>query len=349
LSHAWGVQPLSFRYARQAFSPVLLLLVAMALSPAIIHAVAAEPVSAESDVPFTFVITADMRRYSGPGEYDTPHYFRGACESIANQGGGDFMISPGDIDPPAGVKWTITQTLGITYTWYPGVGNHELPGEGRELYYGHNMDWLRSYDYGLVNPGPSGCPETTYSFDHENVHFVMLNEYCDTTGDTVTDGDVSDHLYDWLVADLDGADTEHIFVFGHEPAYPQPDADTGRKAHYLGESLDKYPWRRDPFWDLLRERGVAAYVCGHTHNYSAVKIEGVWQLDAGHAGGLRDPGAPSTFILVHVNGDIVTFDTYRDDANGGAYTLMHEGVLDGIETYLPLIAFGAPMAAQSLE
>ena len=319
---------------------VLLLLAVAVLPPRAIRAGIVEPTHAEKDAQFTFAVTADMRYYSGPGDYDTSQYFRGACESITGLGGGAFMVSPGDIDPPTGVNWTITQTLGITYTWYPVVGNHELPDEGREPYEGHNMEWLRSYDYGLVNPGPSGCPETTYSFDYENAHFVMLNEYCDTAGDTVTDGDVTDHLYDWLVADLDSTDREHIFVFGHEPAYPQPDADTGR-IHCLGDSLDKYPWRRDPFWHLLRERGVAAYICGHTHNYSAVKINGVRQLDAGHSGGLRDPGAPSTFILIHVDGDIVTFDTYRDDANGGAYTLAHSGVLKGIETYLPLVVFGS--------
>ena len=46
---------------------------------------------------------------------------------IAALGETAFLVSPGDIDPPDGVLWTITRTLGITYTWYPGVGNHEYP------------------------------------------------------------------------------------------------------------------------------------------------------------------------------------------------------------------------------
>lgn len=277
---------------------------------------------------FTFAVTADMRAYSGPA-YDTPQYFRGACEAIADLGGGAFMVSPGDIDPPAGVRWTITQTLGITTTWYPVVGNHEKETAA-------DMDWLRSYAYGPVNPGPSGCPTTTYSFDYQNAHFVILNEYCDETGDTATDGDVSDHLHGWLAGDLEATEKAHIFVFGHEPAYPWPDADNGRIRH-LGDSLDQYPTHRDRFWSLLEQEGVTAYICGHTHNHSAVKIDSVWQLDAGHARGKGDTGARSAFILIHVDGPVVKFETYRDDANGGSYTLTHRGILAGMRFYLPLV------------
>jgi hypothetical protein len=250
------------------------------------------------------------------------------------------MVSPGDIDPTTDVMWTITQTMGITYTWYPVVGNHELPGSGTEPYSGANMDWLRAYDYGPVNPGPSGCPETTYSFDHGNSHFVMLNEYCDTGGDTITDGDIPDHLYNWLVNDLNNTDKTHVFVFGHEPAYPQPDADNGRERH-MADSLNLYPTNRDRFWSLLESKGVTAYICGHTHNYSAVKIDGVWQLDAGHARGIGDTGARSTFLFVRVDGPAVTFEAYRDDAGGGPYTRMHTGILTGTHHYLPLLT-GSP-------
>lgn len=289
---------------------------------------------------FTFAVTADMRGFAGPGVYDTPQYFRGAVEAIAAMTETAFMVSPGDIDPPSGVLWTITRTLGVTYTWYPVVGNHELPGAGNEPYSGANMAWLRGYDYGAVNLGPGGCPTTTYSFDYGNAHFVVLNEYCDATGDTVTDGDVPDHLYNWLVADLSATQRTHVFVLGHEPAYPQPDADNGRERH-IDDSLNAHPANRDRFWSLLKAADVVAYICGHTHNYSAVNVEGVWQLDAGHARGLGDTGARSTFILVRVDGPVVTFETYRDDASGGAYILMHDGILVGRRIYLPLIAVGA--------
>ena len=279
------------------------------------------------DRPFTFAVTADIRYFAGP-DYDSSDYFRGVVEAIAGLGGSALMVSPGDIDPPGGVLWTITRTLGVTYPWYPVVGNHELPSSGHEPYRGANMEWLNSYDYGPVNPGPTGCPTTTYSFDYENAHFVVLNEYCDSSGEDDTDGDVSDHLYDWLVNDLRNTDKTHVFVFGHEPAYPQPDADNGRVRH-VGDSLDKYPARRDRFWDRLQDDHVVAYFCGHTHNYSAVNIDGVWQVDAGHARGAGDTGAPSTFVIVHVDGGTVTFDAYRDE-HDGTYDyddIVHHGAL----------------------
>ena len=286
---------------------------------------------------FAFAVTADMRNYTGLGQYDTVHYFRGSVAAIAALGGTAFMISPGDLDPPSNVLWTITRTLGTSYTWYSGVGNHELPGAGYEEHPGDNMRWMNSYDYGAVNPGPTGCPTTTYSFDYLNAHFVMLNEYCDVGGDDVTDGDIPDHLYNWLVTDLESTSQDYIFVLGHEPAYPQPDADNGRVRH-LDDSLNSYPAHRDRFWALLRQQGVTAYICGHTHNYSAVRINGVWQLDAGHARGLGDTGARSTFIIIHVGEQTVRFDTYRDDAAGGPYNLMHAGYLVATETvYLPVI------------
>jgi hypothetical protein len=283
--------------------------------------------------PFRFAVTCDQRYYSGPGTYDSPSYYRGVCQIIAALGPGAFMVSPGDIDPTEDVQWTIQQYIDSAYLWYPAVGNHELPGAGQESYYGANMNWLRSYNAGgntlphVVNIGPTNCVETTFSFDYENVHFVMLNEYCNGTSDIGTDGDVLDSLYYWLADDLAANAKPLVFVFGHEPAYPQPDAYNGRERH-VGDSLDKYKVRRDRFWALLQEYGVVAYICGHTHNYSAVRHRGVWQLDAAHARGAGDTGAPSTFFLVDVAGDSlsdVTVTVYRD-IHDGAYDyddLMH--------------------------
>jgi len=273
---------------------------------------------------FNFIVAADMRNYSGSGVYDIPNYFRGACEAIDALGTSAFMVCPGDIDPTVNINWTIEEHIGPSYLWYPVVGNHELPGKGNEEYYGANMDWLRSYNYDqngpgvspdIVNTGPSGCEETTFSFDYENAHFVILNQYYDGSSDIGTDGDVTDPLYNWLAADLAATTKQHIFVFGHEPAYPQPDAYNGRLRHQY-DSLNKYPQNRDRFWNLLKNEGVVAYICGHTHNYSAVNIEGVFQLDAGHARGAGDTGSPSTFLVIYVDGNVVTMSVYRDTHDG---------------------------------
>ncbi|MDY0040622.1 MAG: metallophosphoesterase [Desulforhabdus sp.] len=286
---------------------------------------------------FSFSVTSDQRNYTGAGVYNHRDYFLGVVLALRERGAGAFMISPGDIDPPEGTKWTIESLLGADYQWYPVVGNHELPGQGYESYRGQNLEWLRNYNYDLngvnvppdiVNPGPTGCPETTFSFDFDNAHFVILNEYCDMDGDSATKGDIPDHLFDWLENDLAATKQQHIFVFGHEPALPQPDADNGRERH-MSDSLNAYPANRDRFWSLLKRNAVVAYFCGHTHNYSAVQIDGVWQLDSGHARGRADTGAPSTFLVVKVAGGKVHYSAYRDN-HDGIYDyddIVHTGVL----------------------
>ncbi|TLN08166.1 hypothetical protein FDZ74_12375, partial [bacterium] len=204
---------------------------------------------------------------------------------------------------------------------------------------GANLDWLRAWpqrhEFNLARSGPAACPETTYSFDVAPVHFVALNEYCDADGDASTDGDISPLLYDWLASDLGAATQPYTFVIGHEPAYPQPDADLGGPARHLGDSLDKYPENRDRFWALLAREGVTAYLTGHTHAFSAYFKDGVWQIDAGHARGAGDTSLPSTFLVIDVTRQAVLLRVYRGAAD---YTLWHTFVLVGKALYLPLVA-----------
>jgi hypothetical protein len=65
-----------------------------------------------------------------------------------------------------------------------------------------------------------------------------------------------------------------------------PDMDNGRLRHQ-DDSLNKYPKSIFLFHQLLKKFNVAAYICGHTHNASIAKINGVWQIDAGHARGIE--------------------------------------------------------------
>lgn len=269
---------------------------------------------------FAFVVATDMRSFTPP-EYPGPKYFLGVCQAIGDVGPGDFMISPGDLDPPDRVRATIDQTLGEDYLWYPVVGNHE----------GHepaHMAYLRDYNLGgsslpgIVRCGPPKAVETCYALDHGQAHFVAINQYYDGTGDMVGNGDVSDALYEWLARDLGENERPFVFVFGHEPSVAVPDMDNGRVRH-RGSSLDQYPDNNHRFWTLLREHQVVAYFCGHSHNLSVSKINGVWQIDCGHARGLGDRGARSSFVKVYVEPDGVLCEVYRDDGQGGPYRLTY--------------------------
>jgi hypothetical protein len=239
----------------------------------------------KTDPQFTFIVAADMR-YTAKPEYRNSQYFQGACEAIAKFGKGNFMVSPGDLDPPAAVGEVIDQVLGTDYPWYPVVGNHELEQPG-------DMEYLRALNRegtslpNITRPGPTGSVETTYAFEWADHHFIVLNQYYDGTVDNGTDGDMGDQLLAWLETDLAQNTCKYIFVFGHEPLIAIPDMDNGRLRHQ-DDSLNKYPANSFKFLQLMKKYNVTAYICGHTHNASIAKINGIWQIDVGHARGIED-------------------------------------------------------------
>ncbi len=265
---------------------------------------------------FFFVVTADVMSYAqGSG------LFEDACRMIAAAGPGSFMISPGDITPPDVIAARINSLISPNYPWIPVVGNHEIDTAG-------GIEWIRSLVLPFaVSPGPPGAERTCFSFDYADVHFTVINEYYDGSSDAVLvngHGYLSPALMAWLDADLAGTGKPVKIVVGHEPAFVQPDQETGRVRH-LGESLDADPVSRDAFWAVLAARGVKAYICGHTHNYSVVQVNGVTQMDAGHARGTGDPGAPSTFIQVEVYPDgLIRYITWRLNSSG-SYSMRDAG------------------------
>jgi predicted phosphodiesterase len=69
---------------------------------------------------------------------------------------------------------------------------------------------------------------------------------------------------------------------------------------------------------------VKAYIFGHTHNYSVVKINRLWHVDVGHARGTADRGAKSTYMIVNVDKNNISYQSYR--LNGkNEYELADQG------------------------
>lgn len=187
--------------------------------------------------------------------------------------------------------------------------------------------------------------ETVYSFNRGNCHFVSINTNYWFTGvmydgttvrypsdkeGTATalrvlggnrEGYVLPNQLAWLSADLAAAesddDVDWVFVYGHEPAFPNGghlyDAmfwgSPGRGGEGglndqtvpLGDVIDM----RNRFWSILASSPkVVAFMCGDEHNYSRTLIDAdvdpafthpVWHIVSGGAGApfyARDASVP---------------------------------------------------------
>lgn len=256
---------------------------------------------------FRFTVTAD-----GQGNTDGFGQVLGAINDLVG-GPGAFHITAGDlifyIGNISNSRQVVDEHFGEDFLWYVAPGNHDVA----------DMVWLRSEyhdgngkraplkDFTKGN-GPEGTKETTYSWDYENAHFVVLNEFWDGTSDIGADGNIVPELYDWLAADLAANQQPVTFVIGHEPAFPY--------VRHVGDSLDAYPENRDAFWQLLEDHDVTAYICGHTHYYSTHRgnkdgVGDVWQINPAAAGFGRASG-PDMFLDVLVGDTSVVFSAYEN-------------------------------------
>ena len=181
--------------------------------------------------------------------------------------------------------------------WYYTPGNHEIQTSTVEA------NVLRGK---VIQPenGPTGYKEFVFSFNYQNAHFVFLN---------------SDHYGEqhhvqrsWLTTDLAGTTQPHIFVMAHDPAYPA--------GPHIGSSLDAYPTERDEFWNIISNRGVRMYFCGHEHLYQRSLHGTVYQVMNGSCGaplytGVQGTQAVYDYVIVTVDGNRVHCDARNDAGN----------------------------------
>ncbi len=167
------------------------------------------------------------------------------------------------------------------------IGNHDAPPFGDD-------NFITSIAPYYPKNGPELAPQgTVFSFDRNNCHFVVTNQYLNDQK-----GGYTEEQMDWIKQDLAASDQNFKFVFGHEPAFPLD--------RHVGDSLDADPVQRDLFWNILVENGVQAYFCGHTHNLSHILYDGVYQIDNGE---VRNP--PVCVTIVDVTDEKATIKSYK--------------------------------------
>lgn len=193
---------------------------------------------------------------------------------------------------------------------YEAMGNHEIVMDVYEdgSKYGINFDKDNKseeiFAQEFVNPenGPEpeieGAPtyqENVYYFDYGNSRFIAFNtnywwsSHPEDFGGNL-EGYVMDGQLEWIKNVLNDAKRKplvrHIFMFAHEPAFPNgghvQDAqwynggDPAKNQDHAGDPLDRryVPQRRDELWEAISKNGkVRAVIFGDEHAYNRMPVD----------------------------------------------------------------------------
>jgi 3',5'-cyclic AMP phosphodiesterase CpdA len=243
---------------------------------------------------------------------------------------------------------------------YTGMGNHEslinIFADGtqadKQAEQSAEAVFASEFVHPMNGPEPErpGLPPykgSVYSFDYAGCHFTQLNsDYWYSSRPQQHPGNPFGRLLagqlEWLEKDLTAArasGARHIFVFVHEPAFPNG----GHVQDSLwGGGEAEGVKARDVFWRIVTQAGARAVFSGHEHNYSRTLIDGktpvhrdgsgnpefakpTWQITQGAAGApfyprdFTSPWAKSvkkfvahtwSYCLLQVRGQRVNLETY---------------------------------------
>jgi hypothetical protein len=243
---------------------------------------------------------------------------------------------------------------------YTGMGNHEslidiyadTTQADKQGVQSAEAVFASEFVHPMNGPEPErpGLPPykgSVYSFDYAGCHFTQLNsDYWYSSHPEEHLGNPFGRLLpaqlEWLGKDLmaaRSAGATHIFVFVHEPAFPNG----GHMQDSLWGGGDaEGAMVRDRFWSIVTKAGASAVFSGHEHNYSRTLIDGktpvhrdgtpnpefakpTWQITQGAAGAPfypRDYTAPWvksvkkfvahtwSYCLIQVRGPRVNLETY---------------------------------------
>jgi|GEM_PF-186415 len=255
-----------------------------------------------------------------------------------------YTTSMDDYRMQLGAWKDATEQIGCYIPIYEVMGNHEAlldvydGGSSHDIEFDKQDDGVNKsaetiFAEEFVNPaGGSPDPENTtapgyaenvYYFDYGNTRVIAFNTnywWCSHPEDFGgnLEGYVIDNQLAWIKDVLNDARNdstiEHIFMFAHEPAFPNGghlhDAQwyngggSSENEDYYGNPLDRTHVieRRDALWEAISQNGkVVAVLFGDEHNYHRMSVDSetpvyldgsvnsnftnpVWQIVTGGAG-----------------------------------------------------------------
>ena len=144
--------------------------------------------------------------------------------------------------------------------FYPLRGNHE-PSLQAAIHFGRAFPSLPGTPgHGGSSPPLPGAAGHTYSFVHNGVKFLLLDQF------TLADGSPSGKAYTvadyqpWIDRELSAKDHQHAFVLAHKDLLGKH-----HKDNLFGAGNDENPDMQNAFFASLSRNGVRYYICGHDH------------------------------------------------------------------------------------
>lgn len=179
----------------------------------------------------------------------------------------DLWFILGDIAYRSGTNEQFQQSLFDVYedilsntSFWPVYGNHD----DRRWTYFRVFDMPENAELG----GVASHTENYYSFDHSNIHFVVLDSQ---DSNRSADGEMAN----WLKKDLAKNSKPWVIAAFHHPPYSKGSHDSDDSRDSRGRMQDM----RENFVPILEQAGVDIVLSGHSHMYErSYLIDCAYQL-----------------------------------------------------------------------
>ena len=219
---------------------------------------------------------------------------------------------------------------------YTVRGNHENNcGEGAPIA-ALKQAYADAFSAYLPANGPNDQQGFSYSFSHNNVAFVVADQYFYYNQTPGQDG-YHDLDRAWVTQQFQQADSPYKIFMAHVPIFMTEGQETPE--HFFGNNPAGFATRAT-FWNGLGTNGVQLYVTGHIHNETVAGTTDdygntIIQLLAGNGGAPldpigegQDPGVDLLytndqfgFSLATVGTDAMTIQYYSLDTSDHSWTM----------------------------